>query len=169
MKIFITYLVVVLAVAGIGYFLFQSSKPENQVQVGEKIEVLNQEHITEGSTDHPTYNSNPPTSGWHWPAAAACRAYDAPQPDERAIHNLEHGGIWITYKSTVDEPTKLLIKDLVKRYNNVLTSPRETNDSNIALAAWGQLLKLDNYDEGQILQFISAYMDKGPERVSCAR
>jgi hypothetical protein len=46
--------------------------------------------------------------------------------------------------------------------------PRDADDSNIALAAWGRLLTLDHYDEGQIQGFIHAFMDKGPERLSCA-
>jgi hypothetical protein len=168
MKIIIIYVIVILAVIGLGYFLFQSSKEENKDLPGEPIEILNQIHINEGSTDHPAYNSNPPTSGWHWPQPAACGVYESQLPDERVIHNLEHGSVWISYKPEVDDQTKTLLKDFAKRFNNVLVEPRPANDSNIALAAWGRLQKLDSYDENTIVRFIDSFMDEGPEKVPCA-
>lgn len=168
MKIILTYVVVIVAAIGIGYFLFQSSKVDETNLPGQAFENQGQEHITEGSTEHPPYNSNPPTSGPHWPAPASCLVYSTTQPDERLVHNLEHGGIWISYKSSVDQDTKTKLNDFATRYGNVLVEPRDKNDSNIALAAWGRLLKLDSYDESKILSFIKAFMDKGPERVSCA-
>ncbi|HYE22709.1 MAG TPA: DUF3105 domain-containing protein, partial [Verrucomicrobiae bacterium] len=165
-------LIFVLAIGlalGLGFILFQSSKPENQKQYGEPYEIQGQQHIPEGSTDHPPYNSNPPTSGWHWPQPARCLAYTDTQADEKLIHNLEHGGIWISYKPDVDQQTKDSLNDFVRRYANVLVEPRAANDSNIAVAAWGRLLKLERYEESRIIEFIEAYMDKGPEKVSCAK
>ena len=169
MKIVIIYIVVILVAIGLGYFLFQSSNDQNpETLPGQAIEVMNQEHIAEGSTDHPAYNSNPPTSGWHWPAAGKCLAFDSPQIDERVIHNLEHGAVWISYRSSVDDQTKAQLKDFAARYGNVVVSPRDTNENPISLAAWGRLMHLDSYDESKILEFIHAFMDKGPERVPCA-
>lgn len=169
-KIFLLFIAGLIAVLGLGYFLFQSSQPTNQEMPGETIEAINQEHIAQGSTEHEPYNSNPPTSGWHWPEPARCMAYPSPMPDEQLIHNLEHGAIWISYKLAVDQPTKDKLNDFVNRYSNILITPRDQNDSNIALAAWGKLLKLDSYDEGQIISFINAYIDKGPERgITCLR
>jgi hypothetical protein len=133
------------------------------------IESQSQQHLEQGSTDHPPYNSNPPTSGPHWPQPAACGTYTVAPADEQLIHNLEHGGVWISYKPLVDDQTKDLLEDFSNRYENIIVAPREANDSNIAIAAWTRLLKLDAYDEAQILEFVHAYMDKGPERVPCGR
>jgi hypothetical protein len=169
MKIIIIYIIVILVAIGAGYFLFQSSKQEPGDLPGEAIEIMNAIHIDDGSTDHPAYKSNPPTSGWHWPQPAACGVYDPGQPDERLIHNLEHGSIWITYKPDVDDATKTKLKDFAQRFNNIVVSARPANDSPIALAAWGRLQKMDSYDEMTIIKFIEAYMDKGPEKVQCAQ
>ncbi len=169
MRIILIYLVVILVAGGLGYYLFTMSKPVDTSNLpGTAYEVLNQIHIEEGSTDHPKYNSNPPTSGWHWPQPASCLAYSVTQPDERLIHNLEHGGIWISYKSSVDAATKTKLNDFAVRFNNVLVEPRDANDANISLAAWGRLLNMDTYDEAKVIEFIDAFMGQGPEKVGCS-
>lgn len=165
MKIIATYIVVILVVLGVGYYLFQSSnKPATELP-GQVFENQGQEHITQGSFEHPAYNSNPPTSGWHWPQPAAWGIYRATQPDEQLIHNLEHGGIWISYKSNLDAETIAKLQDFARRYRKIIVEPRDANDSPIALVAWTRLQKLDSFDETTILRFIDAHYDKGPEKV----
>src|SRR3989344_5078 len=46
---------------------------------------------------HEAYNSNPPTSGPHYEQPSRWGVSQAELPDEQLIHNLEHGGIWISY------------------------------------------------------------------------
>ena len=36
----------------------------------------------------------------HDPVWLDCGAYDAPVRDENAVHDLEHGSVWITYDPT---------------------------------------------------------------------
>jgi|SRR6185436_7962794 len=165
-RILIIYIVVVGAVVALGFWLFTSSKQESKDLPGQAFENLGQEHITEGSTDHPPYNSNPPTSGWHWPAPAAWGVYPLGQPDERLVHNLEHGGIWISYKpDKVDQATIDQLNDFAKRFGKIIVEPRAANDAPISLAAWRHLQNLDVYDESTVLKFIDAYYDEGPEKV----
>lgn len=122
-------------------------------------------HINPGSS-HPPYNSNPPTSGWHYPQPAAWGIYDNQLADETLIHNLEHGGIWISYRPDLPEDQKAKLKEIAGRYKSkVILEPRVQNDSPIALVAWQRLLKLDTVDEAKITQFISTYKNRGPERV----
>lgn len=162
MKIVIIIVVVVVAVIGLGFFLFkQSEVPKDRP--GTAIPILGAEHIDQGSKNHPPYNSNPPTSGWHWPQPAPWGAYDTPLDDEQAIHNLEHGGIWISYKPAVDADTVTKLKDFARRYRKIIVSPRDANDANIALVSWGRLQNLDQYDETAILKFIDANYNKAPE------
>ncbi len=53
---------------------------------------------------------------------------------------------------------------MARRYRKVVVTPRPANDAPIALAAWGRLLKLQVFDEAQIVAFIDAYHGKtGPE------
>ncbi len=166
MKVIIIYIIVVLGVLGLGYWLFTSSNQQQTDLPGQTLENQGQTHIPEGSTEHEAYNSNPPTSGWHWPKPADWGAYNASLPDEQLIHNLEHGGIWISYKpGSVDENMIKQLNDFAKRYRKIIVEPRDKNDSPIALAAWTHLQKLDRYNESEIIRFIEAYYDKGPEKV----
>lgn len=167
MKAFIGIFVAVLIFMGAGYYLFQSSAesedPSNKP--GELFESLGADHIDEGSTASVTYNSNPPSSGPHWPTAAPWGVYDQPEADERYIHNLEHGGIWLSYKPSLPADQIILLKDFAKRYRKVIVTSREENDSNISLAAWTRVQKLDSFDERTVIQFIEAHYDQGPEKV----
>lgn len=130
--------------------------------LSEKIPIQGAEHIPVGAA-HPLYNSNPPTSGWHYSEPASWGVYNHELPDEQVIHNLEHGGIWISYKD-LDEETGLKLEKLAYKYpKSVILAPRAKNDGKISLAAWGRLLKLDAFDEMSIERFIKKYRNKSPE------
>jgi hypothetical protein len=44
------------------------------------------------------YKEKPPMGGLHNVVWQTCGAYDAPIHNEHAVHSLEHGAIWITYR-----------------------------------------------------------------------
>ncbi len=48
-----------------------------------------------------TYSLTPPVGGQHNADWVNCGIYDKPVPDERAVHNLEHGAVWITYRPSL--------------------------------------------------------------------
>ena len=122
-------------------------------------------HVLPGEP-HPAYNSNPPTSGWHYPSTASWGFHNRELPDELLIHNLEHGGIWITYK---DDQAPALVDPLValaREFPRKLAiTHRPKNDSPLAVAAWGRLMKLDQYDRAAIVDFYNRFKNKGPEFV----
>ena len=133
--------------------------------LGERIDDQGRDHISRGQP-HPAYNSNPPTSGWHTPEVANWGSFRTELPDELVLHNLEHGGVWISYKDPGDGTLVEKLEGLVSRYRSkVIVTPRAKNDRPIAVAAWGRLMKLDAYDEKRIVAFIEAFRNKGPERV----
>lgn len=129
---------------------------------GSAIPIQGQEHVQAGTDVD--YSSNPPTSGAHWPQPSEWTIYPRPVPDEMLVHNLEHGGIWISHKG-IDAATRQKLEALAAKYPQaVVLSPRPQNDeSGIALASWGRLQKLTAYDEGRIVAFISANVNKSPE------
>lgn len=132
---------------------------------GEGIPVLGRDHVPEG-TKVIGYNSNPPTSGNHWPTPAYWGFYNTPLPDEQLVHNLEHGGIWISYKD-IDGATKTKLLKLTQQYPQaVIVTPRSENDVRIAVASWGRLEKLDAFEEEKILAFIKGNLNQSPEKLA---
>lgn len=117
------------------------------------------------------YTTNPPTSGDHAPAAATWGTYPKAPPDERLVHNLEHGGVIISYNpAKVDEPTVQKLKDLTADLRSgakkcLILTPRASiqDDKPIALTSWGVLATLDSFDEGAIRAFWRDHVAHGPE------
>jgi hypothetical protein len=87
-------------------------------------------------------------------------------PDERVVHNLEHGGIWITY-TNVSTETRSKLRDIAQQYpQSVIVTKRPENDAPIAVASWGQLLKLESFDRSRIVTFIEQNRNHSPEPIA---
>jgi hypothetical protein len=131
-----------------------------------------QEHIQPGQ-EHAAYNSNPPTSGPHYGSPAPWGIKDGGLPDETLIHNLEHGGIVISYKPDIGDEQINRLKDIFRAFppsqqfntTKAILVPRPNNDSPISVTAWTFLMNLDSPDEAKIKQFYLDHVDKGPELV----
>lgn len=134
---------------------------ESATEVGQTLEDQGREHI-QVSASHDSYNSNPPTSGPHYIQPAEWGIYESPLPDEQLVHNLEHGGLWISYKD-IDTETKVKLEAISKANGGVILTPRSANDQKIAIASWRHLETMDSYDETKILEFIEANKNKSPE------
>jgi hypothetical protein len=123
-------------------------------------------HIQKGDP-HPAYNSNPPTSGWHWDTPQNWGIYTNQQFQEQLVHNLEHGGIVIQYNNLSPSDVQRLT-DLVNRdsYHMILAPyPGLPADVKVAYTAWTHLQTCNGVDENAIHAFINAFRDKGPELV----
>lgn len=170
-KILIWFVVVLVVVGGI-YWLIKG----NQKKIAERkiyaIQIPDQgsNHIGVGSS-HPDYNSNPPTSGWHYPEWKQKGVYKEQQPDGNLIHNLEHGYIWISYRPDASDEIIKQLEDFYGFGSKIIVEPRKENDKLISLAAWNWL---DTFDPGsgdslndvelkRIDDFIDQYINQGPE------
>lgn len=145
-----------------------SIQKANQPVPGQAMPIQGQEHIALGQS-HPPYNSDPPTSGWHYDQPADAGFYEAALPDEQIVHNLEHGHVIISYDCSklVDcEGVKADLRRVVERFQRwkVIAVARENADAAIALTAWGRIDKLETYDEDRIVAFVRHWRDRGPER-----
>jgi hypothetical protein len=132
-------------------------------------------HIAEGTSGGP-YTSVPATSGPHWSSADSPGPWgvypgDQPQPQERMLHNMEHGGIIVWY-----EPGKVSAADVAAltsyvnqqittvQFKVILTAWSGPDFGHaIAVTAWDWLLYLDKPDLDAIRTFLDAHYDKSPE------
>jgi hypothetical protein len=142
---------------------------------GEAVPIQPAGHVNPG-TPHDPYNSDPPTSGQHYPSTAETGLYEEAPLDEYLVHNLEHGHIIIWYNcsnlSEADCATlKTQIRNVMGRAGNSLITgtskmnavPRPTMDTLLAVTAWGRLYKADEFDQDTILAFVRAFRDRAPE------
>ncbi len=158
--------IAVLAV--IGFFVWQGTRP----QLGEAMPLMPATHITTDS-DPGQYDSNPPTSGPHYPQPLNAGFYDTNNykyPAGYLVHNLEHGYIifWYNCASLSDSACSNLksqIKAVMDEVNNVkvIAYPWNSMDAPIAITSWGHLLKMQTFDAAQALAFYKANLNKAPE------
>lgn len=158
--------IVILVAVGYGIFLLAQTAGPDGEDFSVAHSIQGRDHIADGAT-HPPYNSNPPSSGSHYTSTARGGFYEEPLPDERVIHNLEHGDVWIAYHPDISDEIKDTLESFAGQY--VVVSPRLENEEDISLVAWGRVdafdIENEAVDEGRIRDFIRRYDNRGPEKV----
>ena len=141
--------------------------------VGQNQEVMaTKNHVQDGTIV--AYNSVPATSGDHYFSPQPCGFYQGEVPDERVVHNLEHGNIVISYNL----PDAADVDALENVYNDlggwkdhytVVRSYSRIAPGQVALSAWGVLDIMDGVDQNRIERFYEHYVGRlGPEgAISC--
>jgi len=127
----------------------------------EKIAIEGRDHVLPGSTV--LYKTNPPTSGNHLGQAENWGVYDKEIDDKAAVHGLEHGGIWISYKNIDEEAVKILKRIGKNNSQSVIVSPRLANDDKIVVVSWGKMMRLKSVDNVLIEKYIDTYKNQSPE------
>ena len=67
-----------------------------EVVITENLPMEGQTHVP--VCDAVTYETNPPSSGDHWPLWAEYRLHESPVPRQVLVHNLEHGAIVMSHR-----------------------------------------------------------------------
>ena len=118
------------------------------------------------SADHVRYDveypTAPPAGGPHLGAWLNCGFYTVPVLDELAVHSLEHGAVWVTYRSDVPAGALSELAALATRLPYLLVSPYEAQDSPLVLTAWARQLSLDSLDDARFERFLDVYLFDGP-------
>lgn len=102
------------------------------VEVGQVVEIQSRDHIKVGEV-HPAYNSNPPTSGWHYNDPVSAGIYITEFPDENLIHSLEHGYVIISYNCNVKEESSYKLVPKVLAHGEELESTPSAESSSSAI------------------------------------
>ena len=144
--------------------------------IGVQQTIVGDTHVDEGVTVK--YRSYPPTSGDHWPTGeqARCGFHEDGVRDERAVHNLEHSNIVVSYnlatEGEVDQLRQAMANiDLAKVWGvtrSYENRPEDLAVGQVALTAWGIIDTMEGIDPDRIERFFGAYAGTiGPERVRC--
>ena len=126
------------------------------------IAVLDRNHVTTPAE----YAEVPPVGGNHAPIWQNCGAYAEPVPNEQAVHSLEHGAVWITYRPDLPPDDVTVLRQLATSRSYVLASPYPELRVPLVASAWGRQLVLDSPRDPRLVQFVGAFRlgPQAPER-----
>jgi hypothetical protein len=142
--------------------------------------VLPATHVAIGTLV--SYDSNPPSSGPHYPIWAAYQAYTTPVDRRYYVHDEEHGAVIFVYNcqsaggcpdvvQTLQQAANTLPDDSLclqagqgVRVRTVIT-PDPLLDVPVAAAAWGWTYRAQCADLGSLVSFALAHYGQGREQL----
>lgn len=158
--------IAVLAV--IAFFVLQATRPA----LGDSVPIMNSAHI-ETDTDPGQYNSDPPTSGPHYPQEAEAGFYETniyKFPAGYLVHNLEHGYVIFWYNcDLLDEAGCAELKSQIRAVMDelggvkLIAYPWPSLDVPLAMTSWGRIQKFETFDAKAAKAFYRANLNRAPE------
>jgi len=151
--------VIVVLAGGLGVYIL--TRPNTTAAAPEGVQTftgLSRNHVT----THVDYPQNPPVGGDHNPVWLNCGIYTSPVANENAVHDLEHGAVWITYKPDLAKDQVAQLTQAVRGQTYVDLSPYPGLSAPVVASAWGVQLKLSSASDPKLAQFIRYYR-QGPQ------
>ncbi|MBI3688239.1 MAG: DUF3105 domain-containing protein [Actinobacteria bacterium] len=106
-----------------------------------------------------TYAQTPPAGGAHAEIWQNCGIYSTPVSNETAVHSLEHGAIWITYRPDLPSAEVKALQAAVRGQPYGLLSPYPGLPSPVVATVWELQLKLRSATDPALASFIAKYAD----------
>jgi len=145
----------------------------------ETPELLPASHVPEGSSI--TWDSNPPSSGPHYPIWANFQEFDKPIDFGYLVHDMEHGAVVMLYKCDPGPACDAIVAGLRQVRDSlptdplcdpsirvrVVIAPDPGLDVPVAAATWGWTYKAQCLDLPTLEDFAKAHIDQGTENL-CA-
>lgn len=122
----------------------------------QSIRVADNTH-TESPVD---YQLRPPAGGAHDPVWWNCGFYDEPVPDEHAVHDLEHGAVWLAYDPSLGPQDLARLRALAPPNGKVLASPYPDLPPGAAVVAtaWARQLTVESATDPRLADFVAQYV-----------
>lgn len=122
------------------------------------FQEANHQHVT-GAVQ---YDRTPPAGGAHNAVWLNCGVYVEPVPDVNAVHSLEHGAVWITYRPDLSSDLLSQLRQFVEaHYDGIqryaILSPYPGLPSPIVASAWGAQLQLTNASDPRLAAFLAHF------------
>lgn len=162
-----TGIVLILALIGtVTSVMLVEKKNENQLIAAAKKPidgVQSSTGLSQAHTSTPvTYSELPPVGGAHAPTWVTCGIYANPINTSEAVHSLEHGAVWVTYRPDLPQKQIGTLTEMAKSNPYQLLSPYLGLASPVVATAWGKQLKLEDAQDPRLAVFLKAYL-QGPQ------
>ena len=172
-----TFLIVSIIIVGIFisymiYFMYFKTKPvpENQAAI---VNAAVQTQLVTGAGEHvltPSVELNgkplPRSSGPHSPEYFPWGTFsEVPIDEDKAVHNLEHGGIVIYFKLDLPQAQKQELERLAKSGSFVIAAKENLAKPVVALS-WGHSFELDKVDYELLRVFYESWKNQSPEKLA---
>lgn len=167
-KVFIAIFAVLILVTTGVVIVNKKSRPVSE-RPGTELPDHGRQHLAPGKTLE-YGDPEPPASGTHG-STLEWGVYDHEIPDMNMIHNLEHGGVYVSYRPDLPQEQIDKIKALFEQpYSRegfsptkALVAPRAANNAPVILTSWRRHLKLDTFNEEKIVEYYLRNVGKSPE------
>ncbi len=128
---------------------------------GPSSSALGHAHV-EGAV---VYSVTPPVGGDHNAVWMNCGVYSQPVPNERAVHNLEHGAVWVTYQPDLPAAALSQLKRLFEAQTKVGNTGSRYMDltpypglpAPIVISSWGYQLRVTSPTDPRLQRFVNTF------------
>jgi hypothetical protein len=129
------------------------------------IEGVQTYEVVQGHSEGPvSYPLVPPVGGIHNPVWQRCGFYDEPVQNDKAVHSLEHGAVWITFRPDLPRAEIDGLATLAQSRNYILVSRWDSGlPAPVVVSGWGRQLQLQSTTDPRLLEFVRLYAGQGPE------
>ena len=152
-----TVVIVVLAVGIIAYAVNKGQKKSDSANPDKIVGITHYPNLSRNHVNGVVkYAQSPPVGGDHAPIWADCTGTVYPKQiaNENAVHDLEHGAVWITYKPGLPAAQLDILTKLVSGNQYMILTPYAGLKTNVSLQAWGYQLFVDSASDARIPVFI---------------
>lgn len=144
-------LVIVVLVALVAFYVVK----DRSVKSLDAVKTFNYKG-SEHTWDKVAYKENPPVGGqhnWYW---QNCGIYDKPIHNEHAVHSLEHGAVWITYRPDLPKAEVDKLKSIASG-DYMLLSPYPNLPAKVVASSWNHQISLDSAGDPRLQEFVKKY------------
>ncbi|MEQ4716555.1 DUF3105 domain-containing protein [Nonomuraea sp. B19D2] len=153
-------LIIVVLVGLVGFYLIKQAR-ETSLDAVANSKYEGGQHVWNAVK----YKETPPVGGEHNNYWQMCSIYDKPIHSEHAVHSLEHGAVWITYRPDLPKAQVDKLKEVATstgQQDYMLVSPYPGLPSPVVVSSWGHQLKLNDPADPKLSAFIKKFQN-GPD------
>ena len=109
-----------------------------------------------------SYAQTPPVGSTHNPTWQNCGVYRDQVADEYAVHSMEHGAVWITYRDDLPRQGVDALAKLAQGRTHVLVFTVPNLPAAVVASARGVQLLLERPADPRLAKFVTKY-ENGPQ------